>query len=61
MIGGMNNKELMDALKEGGVFDIRGGQAVLHFDGDGVLRKIELHHTSYHLSTAKHNKHVNRQ
>lgn len=32
------------ALNECGFFLMRGGSAVVHFDHEGVIRKVEAHH-----------------
>lgn len=32
---------VFERLSESGFFDIRGGRAVCHFDGDGQLRRVE--------------------
>lgn len=53
MTGESFNKEELkkiQALKEAGVFELRGGSAVVHVDGDSNIRKVECHHITY-LST----------
>lgn len=34
-------QDIFAELVKGGVFDLRSGSATIHFDADGILRKIE--------------------
>jgi hypothetical protein len=45
-------EEKIEALRKAGLFELRGGSAVVHVDGDGNIRKVECHHITY-LSTSK--------
>lgn len=34
-------QEIVSKLNTSGAFDVRGGSVTLHFDGDGLLRKVD--------------------
>ena len=38
---------IVTALNRSGALDVRGGSVTLHYDADGLLRKVERHDTLY--------------
>ena len=41
----------IEVLIEYGVFDFKGGQAIIHRDKDGQVRRIEIKKITYYLGT----------
>lgn len=42
-------ERIVRALVGSGVFGIKGGSAVLHFDGEGELRRVDRNDTLYRI------------